>query len=245
MDGSGRCSGAFGFGTSSVVYGGDTTAISVFDPSSTTNFIAPQLAIRRTRFTGNAGARVIDFNVEQNTHAELNIGTSLFDANTTDGIVASSRWFAVTYTTIVANAISAGAEHGVFGMYPPGTTGAIVAYLDGSVVWQPGVPLLFGAVEPSRYSAQHNGCLLASDLARVTDPASVRTTDPELDAAFMPSATSPALDACTAGVDTDTDAYGNPRPVDQPGVPNVHGAYDLGAVERVLDDDRLFADGFD
>lgn len=237
-----RCNGSVGFGLCSAVVGGDTTAIEMFDNVSTSAAMAPKLNIRRTRFTGNGGRNVIDAFAWYNVAASLAVTDSVIDHNTVGAVVDTDLSWALRYSTVVGNTLTAGTS-GVFGWYPRTGTDTGALTLDGSIVWQPGATVMYSPADPSRYQASHFGCLLVNNLAGVSNPAPVRTTDPQLDANFVPGPTSPALDVCNGGPDTTLDAYGTHRPQDQPGIPNALGAYDLGAVERPLSD-LIFASGF-
>jgi hypothetical protein len=238
-----RCNG-LGFGLCSAVVGGDTTAIDVFDNVSTSPAVASSVDIRRTRFTANAGRNVINAFAWYNNAALLAVVDSIFDNNTV-GALIDSDYFAYDfrYTTVVANTLIGSTIPGVFGWYPHNGTDTGYVTLDGSIIWQPGAKVMYSPADASRYHASHFGCLLVNNLAGVQDPGPVRTANPQLDANFVPGPTSPALDVCNGGLDTELDAYGTHRPVDQSGIPNALGPYDLGAVERPLSD-AIFADGF-
>jgi hypothetical protein len=232
-----RCDGLFGL--CSAISGGIGSAIRINDAESTIPGQAPRVRISRTRFTGNTGAALIESATLYNANAELVVDSSVFDGNDVDGIVFAADSFDLTYSTIFGN------TNGQFvaGLYASAGQTNIVN-LSGSLIWQPGVPV-FVSSGAGIEAATHNGCLLAHDATGISNPGAVRTANPLLDAAFVPAATSPALDVCNVFFAMPAqDAYGTPRPTDQPGVPNALGSHDLGAIERPLLN-LIFANSFE
>ena len=115
----------------------------------------------------------------------------------------------------------------------------------GSILHQPGNPLL----TTTGASGIATQCVVASS---EFDPAGdVRVDDPMfMDASardYRLAAGSPAIDACTSFVS----GFGNYdyalelRGVDQPGVPDDGGAYDIGAFEMPVVPDGIFSSGFE
>lgn len=101
----------------------------------------------------------------------------------------------------------------------------------GSILYAPGVNLLGGAG-----TLVHNGCLNAHTTSGIP-AAGVVTVPPRLGAGHAPRGGSPAIDACATGLGDNFwpsawDGYGEPTPVDVASVPNIGGAWDLGAIEQ-------------
>ncbi len=115
----------------------------------------------------------------------------------------------------------------------------------GSILYQPGNPLLT-TTGSSNVVTQ---CVVASS---DFDPSGdVRAVDPMfIDANaqnYRLAVGSPAIDACTSFVSVNAtyDYALQPRGVDQPGVPDNGGPYDIGAFEMPLVPDAIFASGFE
>ena len=245
-----RCSGLFGFGACNVVSGNSGNTLWVRDVSSSAAELAPLVFISRTRFTGNQSTSfgLIYFRVAFNTAARADIYTSIFDGNTTNGIVFTDRPVGFLDNTVVGNNfVSENFDPAVFHAFEPSIAVQREIALRGSVVWQPGTALLLTEnITAPAWVATYNRCLLSADVTGLVDSGvPVLRSDPQLGADFTPAATSPALDVCDGGFFPPTqDVYGASRPIDQSGVPNTFGPYDLGAVERAAPD-ALFANGFE
>ncbi|MGA7297648.1 MAG: hypothetical protein WBW92_09080 [Rhodanobacteraceae bacterium] len=85
----------------------------------------------------------------------------------------------------------------------------------------------------------HNNCLLSNHAGDI--PAGAQIGSPLLDGQYAPTVHSPALDSCNNSQHTPiSDIYGH-AVVDVPGIDNIHGANDLGAVEQT---DIIFVGGF-
>ncbi len=109
----------------------------------------------------------------------------------------------------------------------------------GSILHSPGATVIF----PSG-SLVHNNCLLSHTTA--TMPPGVLVAEPNLGPGFVPRPRSAAVDYCANGVgdnfwDANRDAYRTVAPINVPGVVNLNGAFDLGAVEQA---DVVFYGGF-
>lgn len=238
-----RCSGGlFNFQLCSFIGGGDNSALYVRGFASADG-VSPQVRVRRTRFSQNAGTAVIEAETSGAPTATLRIDSSVFDANTTRMLVRSTGSYEFRYSTAIGNPLQM--PFGLIGLDPPGSATAEVD-LSGSILWQPGVPV-FSPGGTGTARATHNGCLLAHDTAGIDSPASVIRSAPSLGADFTPGPSSPALDVCDEFfLSPALDAYGLARPQDQPGIANLLGAHDLGAVERAPPlADPLFADSFE
>jgi hypothetical protein len=115
----------------------------------------------------------------------------------------------------------------------------------GSILHQPDNPLL----TTTGSSSVATQCVVASSDfdptgdVRVDDPMFVDANAQNYRLAFG----SPALDACTAfaGALGTYDYSLQPRGVDQPGVPDNGGPYDIGAFEMPLVPDEIFISGFE
>ncbi len=238
-----RCSGGlFDFQLCSFIGAGDQSAVYVRGFASADG-VSPQVRILRTRFSQNAGMAVIESDTSGAATATLRIDSSVFDANTTRMLVRSTGSYAFRYSTAVGNPLQN--AFGLIGLSPPGSSSAVVD-LSGSILWQPGT-LVFSAGGTGTARATHNGCLLAHETTGIDGAASVIRSAPMLGADFTPGPSSPALDVCNEFFLTPAiDAFGLARPQDQPGIANLFGAHDLGAIERAEPlADALFADSFE
>lgn len=116
--------------------------------------------------------------------------------------------------------------------------------LDQSIIWAPGRDII-GGHQPSALFAHD---LLVHDASDFPAQVDIRVGNPR----FVESASgnfrlgpdSPALDSAASDHASIYDIDGNPRVVDIAGVDNGTGPLDLGAYERPLSADVIFADGF-
>lgn len=242
----GRCDGAFGFGLCSAFAahtspGGGAPGLIMLDPLRTTTAAAqPRLTLRRVRTTDNVLNRLIESNIGAVAGGmRLDIESSLFDSNQFVNLLDIYADASLRFSTVIDNALP----------QPFMLTLGSGQRLDlsGSILWQPGVQLVRDLGRP--FELIHNGCLLSHTRNQITNADPVIVADPQLGSDFTPGPASPALDVCNDFLPGDgRDAYGQLRPVDQPGVPNRPGAHDLGAVERPLGPgpvDAIFQNGFE
>ena len=90
-------------------------------------------------------------------------------------------------------------------------------------------------------------CVLAHEnasfgAATIADPLYVDTTGSAPDFSLQPA--SPAIDRCAASGTNEADIFGRARPQDVLARPDLAGAFDAGAIERISDD-VILADGFE
>jgi hypothetical protein len=172
----------------------------------------------------------------------VDIDSAIFDGNNSPGDLFSvDGSFLLRYSTITDNTTPT-----IFSVYSRPGGDPVQVDVSGSAIWNPGASIVtFYGGGPA--SVVRNGCLLAHSTAGISNPAAVRTGNPQFAADFTPGIASPALDVCNAFFDaTAQDVYGTARPIDQSGVPNALGPHDLGAVERPMDPpDTIFANGFE
>ncbi len=241
----GRCAGGlFNFQLCSAVTASNNSAINIRGYASGEG-LSPLVKFARTRFSGNSGRAVIFSDTSGAPSADLTIQDSIFDDNDADAVIQTIATFKLYFSTVIGNTLSS-----VFALYPP--SGMASADLVGSILWQPGTPVLAPVSGGGIRVVAHDGCLIAHDATGMTYPDEVRVANPQLDATFTPGPSSPALDVCNRytgdpiiiGHPVYWDAYGNPRPVDQLSIANGLGTHDLGPFER-QNPDNMFANSFE
>ncbi|MCK7593051.1 hypothetical protein [Pseudomarimonas salicorniae] len=199
------------------------------------------IEIRRTRFSGNRGGAAVYAGFSgavldaEGLLVEGNVATAAASGSLHSEVLLSARQARIRHTTITGNS-----ARFVFDDFPEPLD------LGGSILWHTGGRVLRAS---GARSIDYEGCLLASDTHGLPDPARIITGDPRLDAGFIPSRGSPALDACDALPGAESFDYaGRPRGIDQPTVPDRLGPYDLGALEAALlppQGSDIFANGFE
>lgn len=226
--GHGACSAVVGNSAGSLTLGGIVHLVRNEAGAS------PDMAIENTSFVDNTGRAVLGLW----RGGRFDVVGSLFTGNHVSGD-SSVVWPGIlsldfqgeaptpsrlAFSTVTGNSGSANA--------------AIVAHeaapidLTGSILYNPG---LIGRSNSSG-TVTHNGCLLVDASASYpTSPVPPRVGDPLLQGDLSLPSDSIALDICASTGAPASDYRGNPRVVDQPGVPNVYGAVDLGAIERPAD----------
>ncbi|MEZ5543805.1 MAG: hypothetical protein R3F10_01145 [Lysobacteraceae bacterium] len=111
-----------------------------------------------------------------------------------------------------------------------------------SILYQPGTSVLIKDFDSTVTAA----CVLAHEVFPMTGE--VRVGDPMFvnpgEGDYALRHTSPAVDACADIVERETDANAQPRGIDLPTIPNLGGAYDLGAFE-LQRTPEIFANGFE
>jgi hypothetical protein len=140
----------------------------------------------------------------------------------------------ITWSTITANTRSRAGSYTLLHLATP-------MDLTGTVIFDPD----FIGRSSSAGAVTHGGCLLVGDSATwPSTPVPPRVGDPLLAGNLVPPLNSPAIDICASTNAPGTDFHGDPRAVDQVGVPDVNGPVDLGAIELGIGD-TIFSDGFD
>jgi predicted outer membrane repeat protein len=226
--GYGACSAVIGNTSGNFAVGGIVHLVRNNEDAS------PDMTIENTSFVDNTGRAVLGLW----RGGRFDVEGSLFTGNQVSGD-SSVVWPGIlsldsqgqsptpsrlAFSTVTGNTGSANA--------------AIVAHeaapldLTGSIFYNPG---LIGRSNSSG-SVTHNGCLLVDASASYpTSPIPPRVGNPNLQSDLSLPSNSVALDICASTGAPSSDYRGNPRVVDQPGVQNVYGAVDLGAIERPAD----------
>lgn len=202
---------------------------------------------------GNAGSAHAEFRgvrmslndgynlfAQEPSDSRVRIEGSLIDGNTVRGgfgaFTAASvdNALVLTASTLANNAfVVAGTP--VFGT--PVTcdpnNDEIGTHLRRSIIWQPGHGLLFTLFDPPQANCFTD--LIANDFGWLGTAADRVMADPAFENAaafnFQLSSASPALDFALPDI-AEVTVDGGPRVIDDPAVPNVFGAQDLGAYER-------------
>ncbi len=235
-DGHTRCS-FFGvsYGACSAVVGNEGNPIYPFRGGN-----GPTFRAQRTAFLDNDGGYLI-FALLDSPTSVVDIENSLIKGNHVDWALflidndaSSPNESRIAWSTVTGNT--------------PGTGNYMLRHyqtpmdLTGSIFYNPGFT---GRTGDSTGTISHFGCLLVHSSATwPSTPVAPLVGNPILAADLSPPLGSPAIDVCYSGGAPATDFYGNPRVVDQPGEPNLHGPVDLGAIELPVDD-VIFANGFE
>lgn len=206
------------------------------------------LTLDRTLVAGNDAHNVVGAPYETSGIA-VTISSSVFAGNTLRAPAFSSPSalvhlnansvttpLQIRHTTMTGNTVAGGVGHMLHYRNRP-------VDLTGAVLHNPG---LLGRTQLSTATVTHRGCLVTSDnVFASAEPGYVAiTANPQLGAGLVPGPTSPALDRCASAGTPTIDFNGRPRRVDQPGIGNLWGPVDIGAMERPEDDDVIFANGF-
>lgn len=202
---------------------------------------SPRLSLVRTAFADNeadlllhgvlrSSSEGIDIEGSLITRNNVSRGLLLFE-NLEEFTPSEDR---VTWSTIAGNTRVQAGSYVLAHFASP-------VNLSGSIVYQPD----FVDRSFSTGAVVHGGCLLVDSAATwPSTPFPPRVGNPNLDAALVAPLNSPAIDVCAATTAPLKDFAGNPRSVDQPGVPDINGPVDLGARELPYTD-TIFANGFD